>query len=446
MPGISIGCGLVGQRGGPSFSPQDLVNAGVLKAWLESDAGLKQTTGGATTGAGDPLGWWQDRGADADPLLASTTARPVLRTGAYGAPVIESDATDDKLLGTTNRTFDEVLVLATPVRTPGAHGTSDPVLFDDYRGLVNLNAATTQALIAAGDAAAPQSRWVGAYATGYERDGVNVGTSTPEAGESRARHLYAFAQAATYNGAPLVALTERDSAGRRWRGTLTGIWGLRGASSEQRAKLIAWINAKYRRYVVAFDGDSLTDAYGVNDNQSWPSLCYAQYNGCLDCPNVATSGATLGAGGVRSLLATSGALLDSYLALYQRPVLVVWAGTNDIGTAAYLVNGGSAATALTNLTSYIAARKAAVPGLRVIVLNLIDRTSDAAGWAVQKPIFNAGLSGVGADVVVDVAGDARLSNHLNATYFNADGIHLTAAGEAVVWELLQPAIEGQLAA
>jgi lysophospholipase L1-like esterase len=442
---LALGLSVVG-GGAPAFSPQELVNAGVLKAWLESDTGLKQTTGGVTTSNGDPLGWWQDQGADADPLLASTTARPVLRTGAYGAPVIESDATDDKLLGTTNRTFDEVFVLATPVRTPGLHGTSDPVTFDDYRGLVGLNAATTQALIASGDAAAPQSRWLGAFATGYERDGVNIGTAAAEAGESRARHLYAFAQTATYNGAPLTALTERDSAGRRWRGTLTGIWGLRGASSEQRAKLIAWINAKYRRYAVAFDGDSLTDAFGVNDNQSWPSLCYAQYNGCLDCPNVATSGATIGAGGVRSLLSTSGALLDSYLALYVRPVLVIWAGTNDLGTNAYLVNGGSAATALANMTTYIAARRAAVPGLRVIVLNLIDRASDAPSWAVQKPIFNAGLSGVGADVVVDVAGDARLSNHLNATYFNGDGIHLTAAGEAVIWELVQPAIEGQLAA
>lgn len=443
---MALGLSVAGGGGAPAFSPQELVEAGVLKAWLESDAGLKQTTGGATTSNGDPLGWWQDQGADADPLLASTTARPVLRTGTYGAPVIESDATDDKLLGTTNRTFDEVLVLATPVRTPGLHSTSDPVLFDDYRGLVNLHAATTQALIAAGNAAAPQSRWIGAFATGYERDGVNVGTAAPEAGESRARHLYAFAQTATFNGAPLVALTERDSPGRRWRGTLSGIWGLRGASSEQRAKLIAWINAKYRRYVVAFDGDSLTDAYGVNDNQSWPSLCYAAYNGCLDCPNVATSGATLGAGGVRSLLATSGALLDGYLALYTRPVLVIWAATNDIGTNAYLVDGGSAVTALTNMTTYIAARRAAVPGLRVIVLNLIDRASDAPSWAVQKPIFNAGLGSVGADAVVDVAADARLSNHADTTYFNVDGIHLNAAGEAVVWELLQPAIEAQLAA
>lgn len=46
----------------------------------------------------------------------------------------------------------------------------------------------------------------------------------------------------------------------------------------------------------------------------------------------------------------------------------------------------------------------------------------------------------------EAIGAARLSNHADTTYFNADGIHLNAAGEAVVWELLQPKIEEQLAA
>ena len=45
-----------------------------------------------------------------------------------------------------------------------------------------------------------------------------------------------------------------------------------------------------------------------------------------------------------------------------------------------------------------------------------------------------------ADALADLGANANLQNSANLTYFNADGVHLTDAGYAVVTSIIDAAI------
>lgn len=131
--------------------------------------------------------------------------------------------------------------------------------------------------------------------------------------------------------------------------------------------------------------------------------------------------------------------VDARFALHRgRPVLLIWAGANDIG------GGNTGAGAFAELQSYIAARRAATPNLKVIGFTLLPApTSGNPGFETERLAFNTlarASSGV-FDQLVDVGGHASLQDATDTTYFNADKVHLNANGNALIAPLVKAKLD-----
>lgn len=111
-------------------------------------------------------------------------------------------------------------------------------------------------------------------------------------------------------------------------------------------------------------------------------------------------------------------------------ILVAWEITNDLNA------GVAAATALTNFTTYCAARRAA--GWKVIVLTVLPRTSASGTFEADRQTINTSIRAnwaTYADALADVAADSRIGDsgdQNDTTYYLADAVHTAAAGDAVV--------------
>lgn len=114
--------------------------------------------------------------------------------------------------------------------------------------------------------------------------------------------------------------------------------------------------------------------------------------------------------------------------------VVIWGGANDI--AAY---NETALDTYGYLTTTVAAWQAA--GYKVAVLTLIPGNFFAGSELTERAAFNAAVlaNTAGADVIVDVASDSRLST-ITSTYYAYDNDHLNNVGYAVIAELVQAAI------
>jgi len=130
-----------------------------------------------------------------------------------------------------------------------------------------------------------------------------------------------------------------------------------------------------------------------------------------------------------------------------KDVIIVWEGTNDLYT-----NGLSGQAAYDNLTTYVNMVRAY--GAIVIVCTVIarDGATDSADLMTRIGDYNtlvrnnAGSLGItvcdlAADPLFDTRADAS-----NATYYNADKIHQTTAGQDRVITLLSTTTTSVLAA
>jgi lysophospholipase L1-like esterase len=128
-------------------------------------------------------------------------------------------------------------------------------------------------------------------------------------------------------------------------------------------------------------------------------------------------------------------LFDSQL---PKNIVIAWEGIGSINNA-----NDTAAQAYAAMTTYIQGRQAA--GFKVIVLTTMKWGTITAPKEVIRQAYNALVlaNSAGADAVVDVASDSRLSDPTNTTYFNGDTVHLTDAGYAVVAGLVRPAVLAQ---
>jgi lysophospholipase L1-like esterase len=138
---------------------------------------------------------------------------------------------------------------------------------------------------------------------------------------------------------------------------------------------------------------------------------------------------------------TSRVALD-YAKLVASPapkVAVVWEGTNDI-----VVNGASAATAYANLVTLAQALRAA--GYTKIVMGTVLPRTGLSN--TTRGTLNTSIRGNTADwdAVADVGGNATIGADgadTNTTYYH-DGVHLTAAGNAIAAPVFRAAIDGLL--
>lgn len=121
----------------------------------------------------------------------------------------------------------------------------------------------------------------------------------------------------------------------------------------------------------------------------------------------------------------------------NRNICVLLCGTNDYEFLATEADVKAA------FSQYVTDRKNA--GFdKVIILTILPRNTSASGFETKRTDTNAWLlaGNSGADLVIDIASDSRLSNTADTTYFNADGIHPNEAGCGVIASLVQTAIDG----
>jgi lysophospholipase L1-like esterase len=160
-------------------------------------------------------------------------------------------------------------------------------------------------------------------------------------------------------------------------------------------------------------GDSLTNGHGVT-----PSSGFLTPTDSFDVVNYGLGGA---------LTTDLAYMFDARdAALYRhnagRNVIRLWAGTNDVGL------GRTAQSALEGIRSYC--RKAKAVGFQTIVSDMISRTGQDSNMQTLNTLLTT--QDTGCDLVLDLASDARLGAvgaYANATYYQADGIHLTQTGQ-----------------
>lgn len=201
--------------------------------------------------------------------------------------------------------------------------------------------------------------------------------------------------------------------------------------------LLSSITVTAAARVVIPEGDSLTSS--ITDQttlQTWPNLFGANASPFAYVFVRAMSGSKL------VDLNTRAASLDAIIPANKsgrKFILTVWIGAND---ASYV---GGSSQYITDLAAYLDARRAA--GWLVVVATLTPQTT--GGFNTFRNAVNTGINAWSAgqhyDAKADLAangtigGDAAASN---ATYYNADGIHLIAAGQAIAETIFRAAING----
>jgi hypothetical protein len=169
--------------------------------------------------------------------------------------------------------------------------------------------------------------------------------------------------------------------------------------------------------VILFDGDSRTNA------KTYPFEAFGgSTKTYMGFKHLGTSGALVGA-----LTTAAPANVDPFK--HSNSICVFWAGVNNSGSTAQQIHD--------LIKTYCLARKAA--GWRVLVCTEID-AQDAArladDWHASKyQALNALLLADYtdfADGIADLGANVNLQDATNLTYYNADKVHLTAAGYTVV--------------
>lgn len=199
------------------------------------------------------------------------------------------------------------------------------------------------------------------------------------------------------------------------------------------------------KYNLVVDGNSLAVGYWSNGvTTMWDGVKAAASDITpLDMVNLANSGFT-----TPVLTARAQSLIDPLLNLEvpnQRRVLLVWEITNDLSSLTQTDAG-----ALANIQAYCTARKAA--GWKVILATCLPRnpTGINTSFETYRLSVNASIranavSGGWADAIADIGNDSTIGAmgaYTNTTYYNGDGIHLTAAGHAIAATYITSALAG----
>lgn len=234
-----------------------------------------------------------------------------------------------------------------------------------------------------------------------------------------------------------------------WSGTLADAWSVIGkynsglnwpgwigwftlfnrvVSADERAVLRATIPQAYQ---VICDGNSLTVGFPLTALNAYPTIMSAALGQVWKVTNLGVSGQT-----TADMIADAATQVDVlYSSSFAKNVVVCWEGTNSIWF------GANATTTYNDIVSYCTGRRAA--GFKVVVCNILPRTPFDGTQEGYRTTVNSNIASnwaTFADARVDVAGDSRLSNAANTTYYQADGIHLTDAGYAVAAELIGAAV------
>jgi acyl-CoA thioesterase-1 len=171
-------------------------------------------------------------------------------------------------------------------------------------------------------------------------------------------------------------------------------------------------------------GDSLTSGVGAGTGEDYPSQMEDLLNETVTLSNT-------GVGGITAATIASDTLrnISQYTSALRRNVICIWAGTND------LLADTSAADTYDELKTLWAAARTA--GHRVVAATVIARGNFSGPQETARVALNALIKSDPTlyDALADLAFLPQFDTQAdcsNTTYYNADTIHLVAAGYAVV--------------
>lgn len=238
---------------------------------------------------------------------------------------------------------------------------------------------------------------------------------------------------------------DRNAANRYWLGKFAAVYLFSDVHDATKRKRIEKYFLNKFGIVggkqVVYDGNSMTAGTGATTGNSYPSQ-----TGVIIDPKI-YGGVSIGVAGQTTAQMSAdfssqvAPLLNSQL---SKNILICWEGTNDI------YNGANTSTAYNDLVNYCNLGKTA--GYNVILGNILPRQNVGvpAGFEATRVAVNnllnadfststastrvkAPTSGVTyADFMVQLDQNPQLQDPTNATYFNADKVHLTDAGYAIV--------------
>lgn len=187
---------------------------------------------------------------------------------------------------------------------------------------------------------------------------------------------------------------------------------------------------------IVCDGNSLTRGYGAGGSNSYPTQLKELVSTTYTVINRGVDSQT-----TDQMEADAATQIDSWLDIFpNNSILIAWEGSNDIQF------GASLATAQSRWNTYFSARASAgwaSNGCKLVACTVIPRGDSSAPKDAIRDDFNDWLRSNYTDYathLVDLAADSRLQDTGNTTYFDADTVHLTTAGYAVVAELVGAAI------
>jgi lysophospholipase L1-like esterase len=192
-------------------------------------------------------------------------------------------------------------------------------------------------------------------------------------------------------------------------------------------------------YNVVCEGDSLTEGYGATAGNTYPELLVAKY---LADDAIKITATNMGVGGqtVATMIVNASTTIDPLLGDYKR-ALIFWGGVNDLGTSA------TAETVYQRILTYCTARKAA--GWNVFACTILpqDHYTSILDFEDKRVYVNNKIRTELIDVVdgiIDFTTDENIGqkgDETNLTYYNADKIHLTDAGYAIVANMVYAGIK-----
>lgn len=231
--------------------------------------------------------------------------------------------------------------------------------------------------------------------------------------------------------AELVAFSTAHSARTQSRLRRGYLYGVRNRAAAN----LAAVPPK----ILASDGDSQTVGFGVDENSTYPAQLKVLLGRGWFVYNAGVSGQQLTA-----MQADAATEIDTLLTAwaYTKKICCPWGGTNDI------TNGASAATAYSRLVAYCQARQLA--GWKVAVFTCLPRTTTGSvpDFEAKRQDFNTSIRNNWAsfaDTLVDIGNDATIGvagAETNATYYQADQIHPTAAADTIIANLANTALAG----
>lgn len=183
--------------------------------------------------------------------------------------------------------------------------------------------------------------------------------------------------------------------------------------------------------LLVFEGDSITDpTTGVAAASKYYSVAQFAMSPFPQGANDAVSGSN-----VASLISRAPTVDSWFSGISGFKVLYVFVGAND--------QGDGASTFVANLKSYCLARKAATPGLKIVLATVLPQTT--AGFNTFRDAVNPLVKADPSfwDAIADFAANATMgcdSCAANTTYYS-DGEHPTAAGHAILAPIAKAAIQ-----